>query len=379
MLSRFPFFIHHCLFVLMISITLNSIGQGNVSKGLYFQTKGGFLMAHRSTMAHLVRNNTFGFEVGIIKHKQSPKDAYYAFPALGVNLEYRNFGYNDVLGQAISLSHFFDTPIYQSRNFFVDFQYGMGLGFITKKYHIDSNPTNIAIGSNFNAKVTLKIMATKYFRDFNLGAGIELTHFSNGAITYPNLGLNVPSLIVQLGFLNRTRARFDPTITYSYGGCLRQGPIYKTLHFSGSNLSVSSFMTLKQVRANPNLPKRYPVMGVKASYHYNMNCNWSAEFGFDLLYNESNLHLYTDSTFKRGDVMQVGVFAGAYYRFYKSEVIINLGFYLRDKINPLGRVYNKIGYRYYVSDNWYGLFNVRANLGKADFFEFGIGFRTRRW
>jgi len=354
------------------------LAQDNV--GYYFQSKGGFLVAHRSAIAHLVRNNTFGFEIGIIKHKQSLSDSAHRFPALGFNLEYRNFGYNSVLGKAISFSHFFDTPLYQSHNFFIDFQYGMGLGYITKKYYLESNPTNNAIGSHFNAKVTLKVMVTKYFNRFSIGGGLEISHFSNGAITYPNLGLNLPSAFFQFGILDRSRTVFDPNTSYSYGGCTKHRTRVKgRLRFPGNTILLSSIFTVKQVRANPSLPKRYPVFGIRATYQKQLSWDWRIEGSIDLIHNESNLHVYPDSSFTQLDVLQIGLYAGVSYQFYKSEIVMGLGFYVRDKIVPLGRLYNKIGYRYYFTDNFYGLFNVRANLGKADFFEFGIGYKIKKW
>ena len=59
----------------------------------------------------------------------------------------------------------------------------------------------------------------------------------------------------------------------------------------------------------------------------------------------------------------------------KAKIVFGMGYYLIDKINPLGRIYNRIGYRYFFKDNLFGLFNIRASFGKADFFEFGIGYK----
>ncbi|MDX1350781.1 MAG: acyloxyacyl hydrolase, partial [Putridiphycobacter sp.] len=218
--------------------------EGN-THGLYLQSKGGFLMAHRSAMAHLVRNNALGLEVGYVKYKQAYEDRFYRFPSLGFNLEFRNFGYSKVLGSAVSLSHFFGRSIYQSNSFFVDFQYGMGVGYITKKYDLATNPTNNAIGSHFNAKVTLKLMATKNFNSFTLGGGLELSHFSNGAITYPNLGLNLPSVCIQVGLLNNVRMNYH---SQNWDGI-------DLLEKREKNLLISAVGAIKQVRANPNLPK----------------------------------------------------------------------------------------------------------------------------
>ncbi len=339
--------------------------------GYYAQLKGGYLMAHRAAMSHLVRNNAYGFEVGVIKHLHSTeKDPDYHFPALGFNMAYQNFGYDAVLGKALSIAHFFDVPLLQKTDFFIDFQYGMGLGYISKKYNRESNPTNNAIGSHFNAKVSLKILFTKYFKHLNLGAGIEFTHFSNGAITYPNLGLNTPSIFMQIGFLPKERKAFRKDIAYA------REVFTKPFRM---RMLVSSILSIKQVSANPNLPKRYPVFGVRGTFQHKIGKLWRADFSVDLLHNEANFHVYPDADYSRTDVLQIGLSLGAAYKFYKSEIVLGLGYYVRDVINPLGKFYNKIGYRYSFGRQWYGLFNVRANLGKADFFEFGIGYQIKSW
>ena len=368
--NRLPFSSRSLLMAIAIILNLSGLTQSSNSQGLYLQSKGGFLMAHRSAMKHLVRENSYGFELGYIKHLQgTAEDADYHFPAIGFSAEYRNFGYDDVLGKALSFSHFFNEPLFQRPSFFIDFQYGMGIGYITKKYNLENNLTNNAIGSHINAKVTLKLLFLKYFDRYSLGAGLEMSHFSNGAITYPNLGLNLPSAFLQIGFLEKPRTPILKSENYAS----------EVFHVNTKhNLLLSTILTVKQVRANPNLPKRYPVFGLRATYQKSQQDyqkHWSWEGSVELIHNESNLFVYPDSTFNRSDVLQIGLYAGASYKFYRSEIIMGLGYYLRDNINTIGRLYNKIGYRYYVKNNWYGLFNIRANLGKADFFEFGFGYK----
>jgi hypothetical protein len=77
-------------------------------------------------------------------------------------------------------------------------------------------------------------------------------------------------------------------------------------------------------------------------------------------------------------VPQFGVYAGMSFSYFNSQIVFGLGYYLRDKINPLGRIYNRVGYRYYFNEKWFGLFNIRANFGRADFFEFGVGYKFGR-
>lgn len=360
-----------CLLALSQSFSSFGQQQSGSAFNVYGEVKGGFLMAHRSAMAHLVRENSVGFEVGFMKHFQSTdQDDGYRFPAIGANIEWRDFGYDEVLGQALSISQFVVLPLLQKPAFFVDFQYGVGLGYLTKKYNLETNPTNNAIGSHFNAKVAFKVMVTKYINKTSVGLGVELMHFSNGAITFPNLGLNVPSICLQIGFLNTKRLPFSTRLALPE-------KLVTERQKEPQNWLISGVFSGKQVRANPNLPQRYPIFGLRGTYQKLLKKNWALEGSIDILHNESNLFFYADSDFKRSDVLQIGAYFGASFRLYKSEVVMGLGYYLRDNINTIGRVYNKLGYRYYLTPNWYGLFMIRANAGRADFFEFGIGHRLK--
>ena len=354
--------------LILLLLSLNQMwgfAQSKIPNAFYFQPKGGILMAHRPSMTHLVRENTYGFEIGTILFRQHTHlDSAYHFPAMGFNAEFRNFGYDKVLGYGVSVGHFFNVPIYQSNHLFIDFQYGSGLGYLTKKYNKDTNPTNIAIGSHFNAKVNFKLLATYYFETFYFGAGLEMNHFSNGAITRPNLGLNSANLLVNFGYSFVKRQAF-------------QAIKNKKEINNQRSIMLEGLATLVQIGANPYDPKRYPVIALRTTLKQTISWNWDAELSLDLVHNEANLNVYQDTTFTRKDVLQIGLYAGAAYRFYKSEITMGIGYYLRDNINVLGKLYNKVGYRYFFNTNWFGIFNVKANLGRADYFEFGVGVKFK--
>ena len=125
--------------------------------------------------------------------------------------------------------------------------------------------------------------------------------------------------------------------------------------------------------------KLYPVIATRLGYSYSKAGLWGAEIAVDFIHNESNYHVYHDTTFARTDILQIGLYGGVYIHFYKSQLAFGLGWYARDNINAGGRMYNRIGYRYYFKEKWFALFNVKANYAKADYFEFGIGYKFLTW
>jgi hypothetical protein len=333
--------------------------------------KTGFLIAHRPFMTHLVRENSYGVEL-IASYQQKGSDELTQRlnnPLKSFSFEYRNFGYKEVLGSAISFTSYMVFPLFETKNnCFIDFTMGSGIGYLTRCYNAEENPLNNAIGSKLNARVNLKFSITRYFQKTHLGTGIEFMHFSNGSLKTPNLGLNLPSVYLQFGY----------NITDRVQGVKRTEKLKTNLE-SPNNLTAELIFTGKEIGAIPYEPKLYPVIAARLAYTYSKRGLWGGEIALDLIHNESNFHKYHDTTFVRKDILQIGIYAGAYIQFYKSQLAFGLGWYARDNINPEGRMYNRIGYRYYFRKNWFALFNVKANYAKADYFEFGIGYKFLTW
>lgn len=361
------------LFGLIGLFCVASISFGQLKNPTFFSfsPKGGFMIAHRPFMSHLVRENSYGFE--LIAWQQDTSHSIITQrlkkPLRGLGIEYRNFGYDEVLGKGISLTEIMVFPMFQTKgNLCLDLAMGAGIGFITKYYNKENNPTNNAIGSHFNARVNIKLSLLKYYTKYHFGGGIEMTHFSNGSVKNPNLGLNSPSLFLQFGYNVNERNLAD------------KKKYEKSFHLDNQhNLSATFIASAKEIGAIPFQPKLYPVVAGRLAYTYSKRGLWGVELAADFVHNEANFHIYHDTTFVRSDIFQIGFYLGTYVQFYKSQIAFGLGVYARDKIDPVGRIYNRIGYRYYFKENWFGLFTIKANYGKADYIEFGVGYKFLKW
>ncbi|MCH2232724.1 MAG: acyloxyacyl hydrolase [Crocinitomicaceae bacterium] len=339
-----------------------------------YSFKGGIFFAHRPSMNHLVKRNAWSHEISLVRNLADPEmNQIFNQPKRGLTFEARNFGNNEVLGHAFSISCFNQMNLFSNqKGFMLNMRIATGLGYITKTYDEFENPKNNAIGSHLNAKVALSFTARKYFNSkYYMDFGAEFNHFSNGSLTTPNLGLNSPSLILGIGY------NFDEKNTDPYrnaGNFIYPDTNSKVKH----EFYATMIGSIKEIGEVPYEAQRYRVGAIKLGYGIQPFHKWSFEGGIDIIYNEANLYKYRDSTFTSSDVPQVGVFLGFGFHFNKSVLAVNYGYYLLDKINPEGRLYNRIGYRYYFFDHWYGAFAIKANFARADYFELGIGYSIQR-
>lgn len=330
--------------------------------------KTGFLIAHRPYMSHLVKDRNTAFELEFCQqdNRRNFTANAYRFPSRGVSVQYQDYGYHDVLGSSLSLLQFTKFSLVQKPRFgFLDFRIGSGISYITKIYDVVSNPKNNAIGSHWNAFVNFQLVYTKYWKHFLLGAGIEMSHFSNAAITAPNLGLNTPMCFAKVGYALQPRTVY----TSDTSGILDVMPRAVNrfqIHVVGS---------VKQNLPGYNLSAYLPVIAVQGLYRKYLNFKWDFEFGADLIYNQANRVKYDDQSFTFAETLQFGLYAGAAANFYKSQIYFGLGAYVYNRINPAGWIYNRIGYRHHFNAHWNALIGIKANIGIADYLEMGIGYR----
>lgn len=319
-------------------------------------------------MSHLVKERNTAFEIEF-----SQQDARrnftandYRFLSRGFSLHYQDYGYREVLGTSWGVLQFMKFNLLQGARFgFLDFRMGSGLAYLTRKYDPLTNPKNNAIGSYWNAFINFQLSYTKTWEHFLVGFGVEMSHFSNAAITMPNLGLNTPMCLARIGFQVEPRQVFIPDT----------GVVIAILPRFSNSFELHGIGSVKQ-----NLPGYFesqylPVIGAQAVYRKYLNFKWDLEGGADVIYNAANRVKYDDKTFTALETVQLGLFVGAAANFYRSQIFFSIGSYVYNKINPAGWVYNRIGYRYAFNNHLVGLLAIKANIGIADYLEFGLGYR----
>ncbi|MCG8578118.1 MAG: acyloxyacyl hydrolase [Flavobacteriales bacterium] len=353
--------------LLFLALSWGGFSQFYKPTSISLKSRGGYLIAHRAIMSHLIQNNNYGFELEFSKQRkeqESWKDL--RMPVSGLSILFQDFGYRSVLGQTIGVFQHYSQPLVASPKYgFLDLRFGSGVAYISKKYDPLNNPKNNAIGSHINAVIDVQLAYKKHLGPIHLGMGIGITHFSNAALLQPNLGLNTPYLDFTIGYNFDER---EVPLKESIAPEVKKEKLNSTFAFTGIGSS-------RQNLAGQNLPKSYPVIALQGYYSFALGNKWKWDVGTDLIYNESNRYFFPDEGFTSAETIQWGLFTGSTVRLHKTEIFINVGYYLLNKINHSGNVYNRIGYRYLFNKYLYGLVGIKAHFGKADYIEFGIGVR----
>ena len=142
-----------------------------------------FFNAHYPIFELNVKQVTFG---------RKPWQSKSNYPSVGVSFLYTGIGEIPELGHAYAVIPHMTFNCLKSQKNQLNFNLGIGLGYLTQKFDPQANPKNSFIGSHLNAAINV---STEYSRmitnRLGLSAFIGLTHFSNGSTRTPNNGLNI--------------------------------------------------------------------------------------------------------------------------------------------------------------------------------------------
>lgn len=127
---------------------------------------------------------------------QFGKDTYlgqlYPHAYQGIGIAYSTFFSPSELGNPVLLYAFQGSRIMQfSPRLSLDYEWNFGASFGWKKYDEQQNWQNNVIGSKINAYINLGFLLNWQLHPrWNLVAGVDFTHYSNGNTHYPNGGVN---------------------------------------------------------------------------------------------------------------------------------------------------------------------------------------------
>lgn len=342
-----------------------SFSQQRSDVWLEGRLKGGFLLAHRSSMGHLAQQHAVASEFSYYYRPNSERLWCDAFgnPFYGFTLFAGTVGNADVLGSYYGGYGFISFPFVQKGFYSLGGKIGIGMGYGTKPYDAEENIYNLAIGSRLNALICLGLESRFQFRHNMFSLNLDMTHFSNGATKVPNLGINIP--YVSLGYSRRIKEADKVPDNYV---CAPFEPSYE--------FGIMGIGSLKQVY--PIGGKNYGVLGLNLIGRKYFNVKRGMEVSLDLISKQALKEFHSDIPKSQLDIMQIGGFVGYIIPIDKLHIVVGMGGYLRDKYRPDGPFYHRLGVRYRLNNGMNFNVTLKSHWAKADYVEYGIGYTFKK-
>jgi len=307
-----------------------------------------------------LQQETFG------KHKW---ERAFSYPNIGISFLYTGLGKSPALGSAFSIFPFINFPLVRHKNFMFNLRFGLGVGYLTKRFDRLTNYKNLVIGSHINASVNMMLEARyKLTERLTLSLGFGLQHFSNGSLKLPNYGLNIPAINAGIAYRlareNRSIGdRFVPP-TEPYSAILR--------HSIEFDIGVSlGWKNMKAV-----LGKNYMVYHLYENTFFPVQRKSKWGFGLDFSYDESHVKILeshgVDVTNKL-KILRPGINAAYMLVLSKLGFILNLGYYLGGLERSNGPFYEKISFQYKFTKDFYANVMLKVHWGRADYIGWGLG------
>jgi hypothetical protein len=328
----------------------------------------GFLIAHRPMVVSLQKNHLNGLEFSILKTTSGAKawQSQYNNPEIGVSLSGWNSGNKEQLGNAYAMIPYINFPLIKNNNHQFAIKFGWGIGYVEKIFDAEDNYKNIVIGShlncalqfqpNYSLNIGEKITAT---------GGLNVTHFSNGSSSTPNLGINFASVTAGV------RYRFAKTAIASTA---------PTPEFTRSS-RITTFAAASFKETYPAEGNKYAAFTLSGSRFHQTSSKIGLGYGIDLFYDGSAVKKQEQKGGEASDDLDYfksGIHAGCELAIADITILLNMGGYLFNRVTGDGTFYHRFGIRYQAGNNIFVCMNLKSHWAKADFIEWGIGYRINR-
>lgn len=310
------------------------------------------------------------FSMGVTTNGKQHWHHRYRFPEIGGTLFYIDYGNNSVLGRGASLSPYISFPVIRSEIYKFHIRLSSGLALISKNYDVINNAENNVIGTRLNSTAQLKFINTlKLSERWALQAALAFTHFSNGNIQKPNLGINSLTGNVALQYRpNDNPKTYDVDNEKPYlkrfHGMLRTGIAIN----DGQTTDGSKYVIYSVTGAVAKQISRFNRVLIGADYEYRSD-----------RYVALRANITRQDEISRMDVSRISVFIGDELIFGNFALSLNMGVYVNKFEGKPFFLYNKNGVVYYVPVQknkpslYIGIY-LKSHFAIADYFEYGLGY-----
>ncbi|GAA4377840.1 hypothetical protein GCM10023186_13430 [Hymenobacter koreensis] len=317
-------------------------------------------------MKHLVTAHPTGFELNLQRqlNGSQPWHAWHRYPKVGLALVYYDY-HNRALGQSCAASAYINKTIWRTERQQLNFRLGSGFAIFPNRFDLETNHKNTFVSSRLNATIQGRAeYDVALSPKVGLLMALAFNHYSNGATAKPNLGINMPTLMLGLNY--HQRRVFTPL------------PVDAATDVPadlGKNFwNITTALAFKQ--RNESDTRLYTVNSVTVLAGRRMNRKSNLLVGLDGFYDRSLLAEQRD-TVSGGrafqDVKKAGVMVGHELLFGRFAFITHLGVYLYNPYKSNNFYYERIGMKYHFTERLFGSMDLKVHRGSADALEWKVG------
>ena len=327
----------------------------------------GNIALHNKDVLHLIQGHPDGVIVAWNRKTDGSNlwEQRFNYPDYGYSFSYQDFK-NEVLGKTYGLHAHYSFYFFKRH---LMFRVAQGINLATNPYNKVSNPKNIAFGSKIMAGTYLMLnyKSDKLVGPFGLQAGFAFTHSSNGSSKSPNTSINTIGLNLgvhydfedsEMDYITlKDDQEFSKALHYNFiirGGVNQSGvvgsqqfPFYTLSAYVDIQITIKSALSLGV--------DAFVSKFLKEFIHYQSVAYPSPK-------NDPNT-----------DYRRLGVFVGYELIFNKISIFNQVGYYVYYPYEYEGRVYNRIGIKYRLSQKWFADLSLKSHAANAEAVAIGIG------
>ena len=284
------------------------------------------------------------------------------------------------MGNIYSLYGYIDRPLFVRGGFSFGYSGEFGLGFVfTRRYDPVTNPWNVIISTPVNAHISLGLQAQYAFSPrYDVGLGVFFNHHSNGAVTFPNYGLNAYEVALRVGMKTPRRGedmqrepeddgfkrRFQFAVQMSGGIMSNSAKFWKMVEEDGSGVNDRYFKCSFEVNAFYRYSRTHAT-GLGLDLFVTPFCKQIAE---------------SDGLGQKYDPVSCGIAILHEFSYRDLSLMLGLGGYLHhnDGLEQIQKMYQMVTLKYYfpkVADMYLGVVLKAHRFRAAESIQICIGKR----
>ena len=294
----------------------------------------------------------------------------HSLPYYGIGIHNIVFSNADEIGYPAALYFFFGAPFSRRAKSSFDYEFSFGLSHNWEPYDDTDNPFNVAIGSYRNAYIDAKIKYVRYLsKRISLDAGVRVTHFSNGAMKFPNAGINLFAPFVGLRY-NLIVKDPIPREQLSRQNIETQKELNITLSFGKRSVKYTSTPNIEMVS----------LINMSFEYLKPANSLFKYGVGFDLGIDQNRNLIIDDNEVtlaSKQNQLFSGVSTIGQFRANRLAVQAAIGYEIfnNNRLHLSNDFYQRIGLRFYIQKQLFAGISIKATgFNKADYIEWSLGY-----